>query len=98
MNLKTALDIAIILAVLIVAPLVSSAPLMFPLTIGGFDGNTWIDIMMMTPDSKLFIAGESSDSSLVNTVPNGGAKFYAYFDYLTSKDYIWKNQYDFSGG
>jgi hypothetical protein len=37
------------------------APLMFPLTIGGFSGNTVIEMMIMTPQQKLFIAGYSWD-------------------------------------
>jgi hypothetical protein len=54
---------------------------MFPLTIGGFSGDTMINIMMMTPQQKLFIAGYSWDKSLIDIIPHGEVNFYAYFDY-----------------
>ena len=62
MNLKTAILYINIIALSLIFPHTDSAPLMLPLTIGGFSGDTMIDKMMVTPEMKFFIAAYSWDS------------------------------------
>ena len=50
----------------------------------------------MTSQQKILIAAITSDSSIVDTSVNSVGNFLAYFDYPSSKDYLWFKQYSSS--
>jgi hypothetical protein len=64
--------------------------LKFPLTIGGFYGDTKIEDILVA-SNNLVIAGETNDSGLVGAVATGvWVKYVVCFDYVTALNYLWR--------
>jgi hypothetical protein len=78
--------------------IIKAAPLMFPLTLGGFTDDTYIQKMVVTADQKILIGAKTWDSSIIDTSTNSDGNFLAYFDYPSTKAYIWAKQYYLASG
>jgi hypothetical protein len=69
-------------------------PIKYPLTIGAFKSNTYIDYLLVLPNTDIVILGSSSDDSLV-TLSAGytSRRFLTYFDNMASvMNYKWAIQ------
>ena len=69
-------------------------PILYPLTIGAFKSNTYIDDILVLPSTDLVILGASSDISLVTlSTTYLSRRFLAYFDNAASvMNYRWAVQ------
>ena len=72
----------------------SPASIKYPLTIGAFKSNTYIDDILVLPNTDIVILGSSSDNSLVTmTAPYNSRRYLAYFDNAVSvMNYRWAIQ------
>jgi hypothetical protein len=69
-------------------------PIKYPLTIGAFKSSTYIDDLLVLPNTDIVILGSSSDDSLV-TLSAGytSRRFLTYFDNMASvMNYKWAIQ------
>jgi hypothetical protein len=66
----------------------------YPLTIGAFKSNTYIDDILVLPSTDIVILGTSSDISLVTlSTTYSSRRFLAYFDNAASvMNYRWAVQ------
>ncbi len=71
-----------------------TVPIKYPLTLGGFTSNTYIDDLLVLPNTDLVILGSSKDSSLVTlNNPFTSRRYLAYFDNAASiMNYRWAVQ------
>ena len=92
MRLRKILGVIILLSLAMIHSSLAG-PLKFPLTIGGFYGDTKIEDLFVGT-SNMVIAGESNDSGVVGTLPAGVSwiKYVLCFDYASALDYVWKVQ------
>ena len=69
-------------------------PIKYPLTIGAFKSNTYIDDLLVLPNTDIVILGSSSDTSLVTlSIAYTSRRFLTYFDNAASvMNYKWAIQ------
>jgi hypothetical protein len=87
--------LAIHASILLIIVSINAAPLMFPLTLGGFTSDTIIQRIVFTGNQKILIAAITTDPSIIDTTTFSIGNFLAYFDYQNTKDYLWSKQYYF---
>ena len=89
---------ALEMLILLNAAFIKAAPLMFPLTLGGFKNDTFIEKIVLTENHKILIEAVTLDPSIIDTTYYSVGNFLAYFDYPDTKDYLWKKQYYSASG
>lgn len=83
----------LLLVLLTLANEVFMVPIKYPLTLGAFTSNTYIDDLLVLPNTDIVILGASNDTSLVTlNSPYTSRRYLAYFDNAVLMNYRWAVQ------